>query len=108
MPLDQVVERMLLDRPQPEEGRARRLHPGPVDRESLSARLGERVSGDLLLAGATLATHRLVLDADIGRERRSSLGVDEGGGHPDRAGRVRDVDDRSVVVRLDLDGGVRP
>ena len=107
--LDEVVERVVGERPDAEEGRDRRRDVGPVDGEPVAARLGDRVPGDPLLARAALHAERLVLarGSPAAKPSRAAL-VHERAGDPDRARCVRDVDDRAVVLGLDADGGVGP
>ncbi len=96
-PVDEVVERMRLDRPDAEERRSRRSHragSGPVDREAVPARLGDRVAGLALLPFAAFVADLRVLVADVRRERVATVAVEQRRGDADRPRRVEDVDDR--------------
>ena len=105
---DELGERIVVERAQPEEGRTRRRDRRPVDRHVVGAGLGD---GQPLLLGSrpgALAADRLVLVADPGHERVAPVGLDQGAGDADGARRIDDVDDRARVGRRDLDRGVGP
>ena len=106
--VDEFGERVVVERPRPEEGRAGRGHGGPVDRHVVGARLGDGQPLLLRPRSGSLAPDRLVLVADPGHERVAPVGLDECAGDADRPRGVDDVDDRPRVGRRDLDRGVGP
>ena len=88
--------------------RGLRRHVGaPVDLVAALARLLQRqLRCEPRLARMLLAAAR-ILAARLFHEGRARVGLDQRLRDADRARRILDVDNRTVVLRLDLDGRVR-
>ena len=111
-PLDEVLERVVVDRPDAEERRPRRSDgagPGPVDREAGGAAPRRSGGGPRAPAARPVRWRTFAYSSRMPAANASRrVAVDERRRDADRARRVDDVDDRAVVARLDLHRGVGP